>query len=90
MDLALTPGTRWRGQAGGKGTRWWLCSTLSWNYKPQKALRQGALAPLTSGTETIVAWQQQARGVAAAGGKTALVSSLPKCFEEGVANRAGK
>lgn len=22
-----------------------FCPTLSWNYKPQKALRQGALAP---------------------------------------------
>lgn len=50
----------------------------------------GGLGPLTSGTETIVAWQQQARGVAAAGGKIAPVSSLPECFEEGVANRAGK
>lgn len=41
--------------------------------------------PLTSGTETIVTWQQQARGVAAAGGKTP-----PACGGEGVVTRAGK
>lgn len=46
--------------------------------------------PLTSRTETTVAWQRQARGVAAVGGKTATVSSLPECFEEGFAYRAGK
>lgn len=89
--LSLLYPEDWLGGEGPGGKRDWrsINSTLNWNYKPQKTLRQGALAPDLKGGNYCCLATANPSGFSCGLQKPAPVSPLRGCCGGGARTNEG-